>query len=204
MAISTIVFDFGNVVAHFSHRKAAEQLAVYGTSSAASLAAYLFGDKLEDDFESGRVATDVFIGMVRETFHLHCTDEQFITAFTDMFTANPEVCELLPLLKPRYRLLLLSNTNDLHARHFVAKFRKELAPFDSLILSHQVGIRKPDPAIYDYCRKQAGSPPASECLFIDDMPSNIDGVRRCGWHGIVYRPGEDLRKQLADLGVKIG
>ncbi len=203
MAISTIVFDFGNVVALFSHRRAAEQIAAYGTASAASLQAYLFGGKLEDDFEAGRIASDVFIGMVRETFHLRCTDEQFTLAFADMFTANAEVCDLLPRLKPRYRLLLLSNTNDLHARHFLAKFREQLAPFDHFVLSHEVGVRKPDPQIYEYCRRQAGSPPAAECLFIDDLPANIEGVRACGWQGLVYRPGDDLAKQLANLGVQL-
>jgi HAD superfamily hydrolase (TIGR01509 family) len=201
MVISTIVFDFGNVVAQFSHRKAAEQIAAFGSASAASIQAYLFGAKLEDDLESGRIAPQIFIGMVRDTFHLQCTDEQFTRAYVDMFTANAEVCDLLPRLKPRYKLLLLSNTNDLHARHFLAKFREQLAPFEAVVLSHEVGIRKPDPRIYEYCRRKAGSPPASECLFIDDLAANIEGVRHCGWQGIVYRPGENLVQQLAAFGV---
>ena len=203
MAISTIVFDLGNVVALFSHRRAAEQLAVYGTASAASIAAYIFGGTLEEDYEAGRIATDVFINTVRTTFHLQCNDEQFARAFNDIFTANAEVCDLLPRLKPRYRLLLLSNTNDLHARFFLAKFREQLAPFDAFVLSHEVHMRKPDPRLYEYCRAQAGSPPAADCLFIDDLPTNIDGVRACGWQGIVYRPGEDLPKKLAALGVQL-
>jgi glucose-1-phosphatase len=204
MAISTIVFDFGNVVAWFSHRKSAEQLAVYGTASAASIAAYLFGGKLEDDFESGQIDGKALIRMARETFHLNCTDKQFAQAFVDMFRANDEVCDLLPRLKPRYRLVLLSNTNELHARHFLEKFRDQLAPFDAVVLSYKVGLRKPDARIYEYCRQQAGSPPVSECLFIDDLPANVDGARACGWQGLVYRQGEDLTRQLTDLGVKVG
>lgn len=202
MGISTIVFDFGNVVAFFSHRRAAEQLAAYGTASAASIQAYLFGGTLEDDFEAGRIRPDVFIGMVRETFHLRCTDEQFTQAFVDMFWENPEVCSLLPRLRPRYRLVLLSNTNDLHSRFFLAKFREQLAPFETIVLSQEVGIRKPDPGIYEYCRQKAGSPPAEDCLFIDDLPANIEGVRACGWQGLVYRPGENLELRLEGLGVK--
>jgi glucose-1-phosphatase len=203
MAISTIVFDFGNVVAFFSHQKAAEQLAAYGTASAAAIQAYLFGGRLEEDFESGRIPSAVLIGMVRETFRLKCSDAQFTQAFVDMFRANPEVCDLLPRLKPRYRLVLLSNTNELHARHFLAKFREQLAPFDAFVLSHEVGIRKPDPRVYEYCRQKAGSPPPSECLFIDDLPANVEGVRACGWQGIVYRQGEDLAAKLAHRGVSI-
>ena len=119
-----------------------------------------------------------------------------------MFTPNPDVCPLPALLKPRYRLVLLSNTNDLHARQFLRQFADVLAPFDALVLSHEVHVRKPDPRIYEHCRRVAGRP-AAECLFIDDLPSNVEAARACGWQGIVYRRGDDLRRALAEAGVVV-
>ena len=202
MSISTVVFDFGNVLGFFSHRKAAEQLAAYTDAAPEALQAYLFGDKLEDDFESGRLSVEGFRGMVRETFHLRCTDAQFDAAFADMFSPNPDVCPLPALLKPRYKVLLLSNTNALHASQFVRQFAGVLAPFDALVLSHEVGLRKPDPRIYEHCRRLAGRP-AGECLFIDDLPTNVESARACGWQGIVYRPADDLRRRLAEGGVEV-
>ena len=44
-----------------------------------------------------------------------------------MFWPNPEVCAWCRALKPRYRLLLLSNTNELHSRHFLRQFADTLA-----------------------------------------------------------------------------
>jgi putative hydrolase of the HAD superfamily len=200
MSITTLVFDFGNVVGFFSHHRAAEQLAAYSPLSAEAIAAYLFGGRLEDDYESGRLSTSILMGLVRETCRLSCTDEQLATAFGDMFTPNSEVCSLIPLLKPRYRLLLLSNTNDLHARQFLVQFRDVLAHFDHVVLSHQVGIRKPDPRVFEHCRRLAGRP-AAECLFLDDLPTNVEAARACGWQGLVYQRGMDLRKSLAQFGV---
>ena len=40
-------------------------------------------------------------------------------------------------------------------------------------------------------------------VFIDDLPANINGARAVGFHGIVYRPGENLAGQLQRLGVLV-
>jgi putative hydrolase of the HAD superfamily len=202
MGITTVVFDFGNVLGFFSHRKSAEQVAAYSDRTPEAVQAYLYGGRLEADYESGRLSTAVFTGMARETCRLACTDEQFAAAYSDMFWPNDDVCALVPPLKRRYRLYLLSNTNDLHYRQFKAQFAGVLSYFDGLVLSHEVGARKPDPRIYEACRARAGRP-AAECLFIDDLPSNVEGAVACGWQGLVYRPGADLRDGLAEVGVKV-
>src|ERR1700722_12087060 len=98
MSVTTIVFDFGNVLGFFSHRKSAEQVAGYTRLAPEAVQAYLYGGRLEEDYESGRLSTPVFIGMARETCHLSCTDDQFAAAFADMFTPNRDVCALVPLL----------------------------------------------------------------------------------------------------------
>jgi FMN phosphatase YigB (HAD superfamily) len=38
---------------------------------------------------------------------------------------------------------------------------------------------------------------------VDDLPANIEAARACGWQGIVYRPGLDLRRELRQLGVEV-
>ena len=71
-----------------------------------------------------------------------------------MFTPNKAVCDLMPApVKRRYRLLLLSNTNELHSRQFRGQFAEVLDRFDRLFLSHEMGLRKPDPRIYRHCRR---------------------------------------------------
>jgi putative hydrolase of the HAD superfamily len=200
MSITTVVFDFGNVLGFFSHRRAAEQLAAYSSLAAEAILAQLLDSRLEDDYDSGRLSTSAVMGLAREMCRLSCTDEQFATAFGDMFTPNIAVCTLVPLLKPRYNLVLLSNTNDLHARQFLAQFRATLSHFDHLVLSHELGVRKPDPRAYAHCQHLVGQP-AAQCLFIDDLPSNVAAARACGWQGIVYEPGLDLHRALAGCGI---
>ena len=176
MSIRTIIFDFGNVVGFFSHRKAAEQIARLCDAPPETVLAYLFGNPLEDAYESGRVTTEFILGELRRQFRPHATDEQLSLAFADIFTPNEAVRELVAKLKGRYKLLLLSNTNDLHYRQFQPQFQETLDLMDHLVLSFEVGVRKPLSRIYEICEQRSGSAPA-ECLFIDDVPANIAGAR---------------------------
>ncbi|SRR5579883_1585740 len=202
MSITTIVFDFGNVIGFFSHRKAAEQLAAYSPLSVDDILNRYLDNDFEDDFESGRMSLAEFRSLVRQRCRVTCSDEQLDLAIADMFTPNDDVCALVPALKPRYRLVLLSNTNELHAVHFRRQFADTLAHFDALVLSHEVGMRKPCADIYAHCHTIAGSSPR-ECLFVDDLPANIEAARACGWQGIIYHRGVDLRREMRKLGIEL-
>jgi putative hydrolase of the HAD superfamily len=202
MKLRALVFDFGNVVGFFSHRRAAERLAAHAAVSADALHAALFSGRLEDDYESGRITTAEFLGQLRQSCGLTCADEAFAEAYADIFWPNPEVCGLLPQLRPRYRLFLGSNTTELHSRWFRRQFADVFGHFDALVLSHEVGARKPSAAFFEHCRRLAGCAP-EECLFIDDLPANVAGAVACGWHGIVYTPEGALRRHLAELGVDV-
>ena len=199
--IRAIVFDFGKVVGFFDHRLVTERLIQHGQCHAEELHSFLFGGELEDTYESGRISSAEFIRRVREKGNLRCPDEVIISSYADIFWPNPEVADLLPRLKSRYQLLLASNTSELHSQQFRVQFADTLRHFHALVLSHEVGARKPNAAFYEHCRQQAGVN-ASECVFIDDLPANVEGARQCGWHGIVYTGIVDLTQRLAELGVE--
>jgi glucose-1-phosphatase len=201
MRIKTIAFDFGRVVGFFDHRLTTNRLAVSGGLAADEMHTYLFGGSLEDDYESGRISTGEFLKRARQTCRLSCSDDIIAAAWADIFWPNLEVCALLPRLKPRYRLLLGSNTNELHARHFCRQFADWLRYFDALVLSHEIGVRKPKAGFFEHCTRLAGCAPA-ECLFVDDLVDNVAGARACGWQGFVYTGFPDLCNQLTALGIE--
>ncbi len=200
--IQTLVFDFGNVVAFFDHGLASKRLAACSELPQDVLHAQLFGTPLEDDYEAGRLSTGQFVRLACTTCRLRCTANDFASAYVDIFWPNADVCALLPRLKPYHRLLLLSNTNDLHARRFRRQFAETLALFDGLVLSHEVGQRKPDAAIYEHTLRLAGCDPAA-CVFIDDRHENVAAARTCGWHGIVYTDFAELCRELSALGIRV-
>jgi putative hydrolase of the HAD superfamily len=195
-----IVFDFGNVIGFFDYRRATTRLAEHSHLSPEEMVTRLFGGGLEDAYESGRLSTAEYVRHVRDLCGLRCTEELLRGVYGDIFWPNVPVCALLPRLKPRYRLLLGSNTNELHALHFRRQFADALKHFDAVVLSYQIGARKPQPAFFEHCRRLAGCA-AAECLFIDDLSANVAGAVACGWQGVVYRGYDTLCRELAGRGI---
>lgn len=56
--------------------------------------------------------------------------------------------------------------------------------FDDVVDSHEVGLRKPSPAIYELAMRRLGSLP-EETAFLDDMPANVEAAVRLGIHGVL-------------------
>jgi HAD superfamily hydrolase (TIGR01509 family) len=200
--IQALIFDFGNVVGFFDHHRVTSRLASHGTLAAASLHSLIFGGTLEDDYETGRITSAQFLSRIRALGNLHCSDEVLMECYADIFWPNPDVAALLPLLKPNYRLILASNTSELHSRQFRRQFAETLAHFDAQVLSHEIGARKPSPAFYEYCLERANCP-AAACVFIDDLASNVAGARASGLRGIVYAGFDNLRREFAQLGITL-
>ena len=71
------------------------------------------------------------------------------------------------------------------------------------MISSRWHLLKPDPAFYQKALDMFGLT-ASECVFIDDSPGNVEGAVNMGIKGIVYNqdPGQ-LRHKLQELGVRI-
>jgi FMN phosphatase YigB (HAD superfamily) len=199
--MKAIIFDFGNVLGFFDHAKTLRRLEAYTDMCVEDMFAAVYAGRLEDDFESGRLSIEEFLSTFRKTCRLRCDNAVIAGAVADIFEPNPEICSLIPRLKTRYRLLLGSNTNALHSRHFLKQFQEILSLFSAVVLSHDIGVRKPQAGFFQHCQILAGCLPA-ECLFIDDLPANIEGARAAGLQGTVYVPGEDFLGRLRGLGVR--
>jgi putative hydrolase of the HAD superfamily len=204
MTVRTIIFDFGNVLGFFDLHKAARQLAAYARPGVmpGDIHAYFYSSELEPRFEVGDLTSVQVITLLRERFGLAGSDEQLALAYADMFTPNESVCNLIPALRGRYRLALLSNTNDLHYRHFRQQFAETLDLLHIHFVSHEVGLRKPDPRLYRHVQRRLECD-GHECLFVDDLQANIAAAHACGWQGIVYQRGADLRQKFEEAGIQI-
>lgn len=68
------------------------------------------------------------------------------------------------------------------------------------MISGDVGVCKPDPAIYRHCEARFGFG-AAEALFIDDSPGNVAGAHAVGWDAVVFTEPAALRAELASRGL---
>jgi putative hydrolase of the HAD superfamily len=201
-----LIFDFGNVVAHFDYRKACQAISQRLGLSSDALLDHLRArgfSPLVQRYESGQIDSATFSRSVCSLLDDEISPGEFATAWSDIFWLNDPVAALIPILRRGgYPLVLGSNTNDLHATQFRRQFAETLAHFDGLVLSYEIGHIKPSAPFYHACAEAARTPPEA-CVFIDDLPENVEGARAAGLSGLVYRDYPGLLADLGALGVEV-
>jgi putative hydrolase of the HAD superfamily len=108
---------------------------------------------------------------------------------------------LVSELRPSYKLAILSNA-DISLRERLEGDIGIHDLFDDIVCSAEVGMAKPEPAIYELAAERLGLEP-SECVFVDDLDTNVEAARQVGMQAVLFSKdkGDDLRVQLATLGV---
>lgn len=90
-------------------------------------------------------------------------------------------------------IYILSNASDAFYEYFPQFL--PLTYFDGVVVSADIHMLKPDPEIYTYLTDKYGLEP-SECLFIDDMPQNVQGAKQAGLQAVRFENDYDLVRQL--------
>jgi epoxide hydrolase-like predicted phosphatase len=89
-------------------------------------------------------------------------------------------------------------SNSWGPRGYPAELLSEL--FDAVILSGEVALRKPDPEIYRLGANRIDLDP-SECVFVDDLPANLEPAARLGMATVHHT---DPERTVAELGRRFG
>lgn len=113
----------------------------------------------------------------------------------------PDTIALVRALRPPYRTAILSNADaSLRGRLRDGLGIHDL--FDDIVCSAEVGMAKPEPAVYRLAAERLGLPPEA-CIFVDDAEPNVAAAAAVGMRAIFFRVdrGDDLRTLLAGQGV---
>lgn len=179
--INTIIFDFGDVFINLdkeASKNAFKKLGLDGPND--DLIA------CNDLFEKGQITELQFI----ETFFKfipNASVEDIRLAWNASIGDFPLYrLEFLQMLSTRYRLFLLTNTDSIHISRFEHKVGMSFYSdfyrcFEKVYYSYEMGMRKPDPEIFNtLLRKHDLSP--KRTLFVDDKKSNTDIAHNLGIH----------------------
>ena len=154
-------------------------------------------------YESGQIPSTEFHRYLSEEGKLQMSIQEFHDAWSSVFLPGLIVPEgLLANLKASYPLILVSNTNESHAR-FIERQYPVFDYFHHKIFSHEVGSLKPDRKIYDAAIAAAGKP-AESLFFTDDRAENIEMALRLGIRAHQFRSVPDLVIALQKHGVRVG
>ena len=202
MMIKTIFFDLGNVLIHVDKERAIREIAKLSGLDLNTVK-QIAESNLEKEFEKGYFSAGEYIDKLQREYGIltDVTLDHLIDIWQQPFEIIPEVWELIPVLKKQARLVLLSNTNDLHIRAVRKKY-SILDELDNLVLSYEVGSRKPEEQIYREALKIEDSLP-EESIFIDDLHENVVAAQRIGIRSHQFRHVEGLRTFLQESGFSL-
>ena len=110
---------------------------------------------------------------------------------------------MVDALRGSYQLALLSNTTSVHWEYVLSHYDSLLEMLTPHFVSHEIGLAKPDAAIFEHVTRELGAAPA-DCLFIDDYLPYVEGARRAGLEAILFTGSAQLVQDLADHGVDAG
>ena len=198
--IRALLFDLGDVIVGLDFPRAYRAAARLTGRSVEEIPELIGRTGLAKAYELGRITSREFHEKFSAAIGLHVSFEEFRALWGDMFgdgTLLPE--PLFEQLRQNYRMLIVSNTNELHFEWIVEHYPL-LRHFDDYVLSYQVGSMKPDTAIFREAVRRAGRRP-EECFFSDDKAENISAAARLGIDAVQFAGAAALEDQLKQHGV---
>ncbi|MCR4439859.1 MAG: HAD family phosphatase [bacterium] len=199
--IKTVFFDLGGVVVNVHFDLAVQRLAKFSPYEPAQIERLLLESPETKKYELGLTSTREYASWALQALQLRMEEEQFVRAFSDIFTPNQEVVRLITQLDGRLQVGAISNTNVAHYE-WIARHIEAVAGMRPAVLSFREHLAKPDPAIFTTALARAGCAPA-EALFIDDLEPNVLAARSVGMAAFLY-PGRDaLVGELRALGIAV-
>ena len=189
--IKNIVFDFGDIFINLDKKLFAEELQKLHISQESEEMLPIL-----QQYEMGLVSTDKLLTFFEE--RLSISEDKLKRAWNSILLDFPK--ERLRFIQnlsesKKYRLFLLSNTNDLHISWIQQNWGMEQYNafkicFEQFYLSHEINLRKPNNNIYEFVLTSNDLEP-KETLFIDDTKENTDAAKALGIHIWNLKPGKE-------------
>ncbi len=199
--IQTIIFDLGRVLIPFDFDRAYAQMTARCGLGADQIRDRIRAARLVPDYESGRIESRDFVARIGNILEISLDFDEFCSIWSSIFLPETLVPEsFVQGLRRRYRLVLLSNTNEIHYS-MLEKQYPILGHFDEYTLSYRVGAMKPEARIYADALAKAKCAP-EHCFFTDDIPEYVEGARRCGIDAVQFRGFEALQNELRARGAE--
>tara|TARA_R110002012_G_scaffold42418_4_gene115429 strand:+ start:2230 stop:2832 length:603 start_codon:yes stop_codon:yes gene_type:complete len=179
--IKNIILDFGDVLINLDKPATAKAMVQHGFTEVTPNLESLF-----QNYEKGLIASSDFLHEVSTHFP-NASREYLTQAWNAILLDFPEhrleFIEQLAI-ENQFKMILLSNTNDLHIecvkeKMGMERFNRFKDAFDVFYLSYEMGMRKPDVEIFDFVLQENKLTP-EETFFVDDVKENTNSAAALG------------------------
>ncbi len=188
--INTIIFDFGDIFINLDKQATVNALKKLGLSEWNEDL-----NQLNMQFETGKISRENFLLGFQK--HIpNASIDQILSAWNAILLDFPLYrLEFLQKISKKYRLFLLSNTDSIHIDTFeqengVSFYSDFYQCFERVYFSYEIGMRKPDPEVFNYLIKKYDLS-EKRTLFVDDKKENTDAAHLLGLNVWNLQVGEE-------------
>lgn len=180
------IFDLGNVIVDIDFNRV---LGVWSDLSRTPLALlknrFRMGDAFEQH-ERGEISDEEFAALICAELDVALSYEQFTAGWQAIFVGvRHDTISLMKQLRAQgHRVVILSNTNQLHCAYWPTQYPEVQLAADKIYLSQELGMRKPEARIYQHVLNEEGFS-ADQAVFFDDNQANIDAARALGIESVL-------------------
>ena len=203
--IKNIIFDLGGVLPDIDYQRTENAFIQLGCHDFHAIYSQAKQSSLFDDFEEGKIDEAAFFYKLKELAGIDVSFKDIKDAWNAMLIDFPEKnYQLLKSLQGKYRLFLLSNTNQTHI-HAFTKLIEKVCPlhsfeglFEQVYYSNIIHLKKPNAAPFLKILLD-NELSADETLFVDDSIQHVKGAAKTGIHAQWLEKPKTTRELLAEL-----
>ena len=197
MKIQAVFFDFGGVIQRTEYQAPRQHLAQRFSMEYDDIDNIVFNSPTAKQATVGAISVQKHWEALAK--RLKVNKEQITGVENEFFAGDVidhSIVEYLRSLRPRFKTGLISNAWSDMREYLV---RKKLdAVFDTLTISAEVGVAKPEAKIYHLALEQAQVQPEA-AVFVDDVLANIEACEALGMKGILFKDPQEAMEQLKKL-----
>ena len=193
------LFDIGNVLTNFDFQML---LQAYADGSGRPVGPQTdLDDEMYNLVEKGLMSEPDYVDYLNEAKGLNWTTDNLHLIWQEMFTINTAGKSLYDqAASAGVPIYTLSNIAHYHVRAIENNWSGFFEPTEGLFMSYEMGVRKPDPRIYEMVLERLGVP-GEQCFFIDDLAENVESARGAGIqaHQFIPETYDAISREAADF-----
>ena len=198
--IEAVIFDLGQVIININLRPLLKQVSPTGDlKEGHALLNKIRSDGIVPKLNAGKITLKTFHKKLRSKYNLHADYKTFKEAWCSIFSPRPDMEALVKKLAGKIPLGLLSDTDPVHWE-YIRQHYPVVELFEKPVLSFEVEVVKPDPAIYMAAAESVGALP-NQCFYTDDLHKNVEGAWAVGMTAVHFQDADQIRRELKNAGI---
>lgn len=196
---STILFDLGGVLFTNGTNKFIDSISSrYAISK--DIVLNVIDGELGTKYREAQITRDEFWQKLIEILNIDEDSKKLEAEWIGYYDLIPKTKEIIQRLNNNYSIYYLSDNVKERVDGLNSRF-DFLKLFKGGVFSHDAGVRKPNPRVYEYTLKKLNLKP-NETVFIDDKESSLLPADKLGIKTILFSSPDQLETDLVKIGLK--